>query len=303
MHRAIPALFTALLAINLVSCGSDTSEPESPTVDPAQLMREIDEAFPSDGAKADNEMREADLAAPIKLHCYSHNPCDATYTPEKWVMSDTCHGRVDSYGMGPELKDGQTYLQTNGVFEVESANNGWTMMHDPYLITKDGFTETVAMAVNCHPSGSDQLWSSTVDSGQKARLFGVWIVPESAEYIVLGGVKMRAPDTDAGSEIDDRESLRPPQPEAASTSITLPSPSAPVGDSYTGYENGYSSGSPADEDPYGSQIPPRADGCVGPAAVCGYYDEQGNPIWFDKQTGETSPGYYDADGNPTMDPQ
>lgn len=48
--------------------------------------------------------------------------------------------------------------------------------------------------------------------------------------------------------------------------------------------------------------PPRADGCVGPAAVCGYYDENGNPIWFDKQTLETSPRYYDEYGNPTMTP-
>lgn len=49
-----------------------------------------------------------------------------------------------------------------------------------------------------------------------------------------------------------------------------------------------------EEDPY------RADGCVGPAAVCGYYDEYGNPIWFDKLTGESSPRYYDEYGNPTM---
>ena len=49
-----------------------------------------------------------------------------------------------------------------------------------------------------------------------------------------------------------------------------------------------------EEDPY------RADGCVGPAAVCGYYDEYGNPIWFDKMTGESSPRYYDEYGNPTM---
>lgn len=48
--------------------------------------------------------------------------------------------------------------------------------------------------------------------------------------------------------------------------------------------------------------PPRADGCVGPAATCGYYDENGNPVWFDKQTLETSPRYFDEFGNPTMEP-
>lgn len=47
--------------------------------------------------------------------------------------------------------------------------------------------------------------------------------------------------------------------------------------------------------------PPRTDGCVGPAATCGYYDEAGNPVWFDKMTGETSPRYFDEFGNPTME--
>ncbi|MGN0096432.1 MAG: hypothetical protein ACI38U_10235 [Corynebacterium sp.] len=47
--------------------------------------------------------------------------------------------------------------------------------------------------------------------------------------------------------------------------------------------------------------PYRSDGCVGPAATCGYYDDNGNPIWFDKETGETSPRYYDENGNPTME--
>lgn len=56
---------------------------------------------------------------------------------------------------------------------------------------------------------------------------------------------------------------------------------------------------PSEAGPYGGS--PRADGCVGPAAVCGYYDEYGNPIWVDKTTGETSPRYYDEYGNPTME--
>lgn len=47
--------------------------------------------------------------------------------------------------------------------------------------------------------------------------------------------------------------------------------------------------------------PTRTDGCVGPAATCGYYDNNGNPIWVDKETGETSLRYYDENGNPTME--
>lgn len=53
---------------------------------------------------------------------------------------------------------------------------------------------------------------------------------------------------------------------------------------------------------YPNDEPYRADGCVGAAAACGYYDDAGSPIWFDKQTLETSPRYYDEYGNPTMSP-
>lgn len=59
-------------------------------------------------------------------------------------------------------------------------------------------------------------------------------------------------------------------------------------------------GAPPSQTGFHDEGPYRADGCVGPAAVCGYYDEYGNPIWFDKMTGETSPRYYDEYGNPTM---
>ncbi|MEW1938437.1 hypothetical protein AB0331_13845 [Dietzia maris] len=59
---------------------------------------------------------------------------------------------------------------------------------------------------------------------------------------------------------------------------------------------------PVQSEPGLYEDPPRADGCVGPAAVCGYYDESGNPVWFDRETGETSPRYLDENGNPTMDP-
>lgn len=75
------------------------------------------------------------------------------------------------------------------------------------------------------------------------------------------------------------------------------------GDAYNASESWYSSpDNPALAEHYANQTPPRADGCVGPAAVCGYYDDAGTPIWFDKLTLESSPRYYDENGNPTMNP-
>lgn len=47
--------------------------------------------------------------------------------------------------------------------------------------------------------------------------------------------------------------------------------------------------------------PYRSDGCIGPAAVCGYYDENGEPIWWDQENQVSSPRYYDENGDPTME--
>lgn len=59
---------------------------------------------------------------------------------------------------------------------------------------------------------------------------------------------------------------------------------------------------PAQPWPGENEDPPRADGCVGPTATCGHYDENGNPVWFDKETLETAPRYVDEFGNPTREP-
>lgn len=203
MKRSFVLVAAAGLVLAGCGGGDDSQQAATPTFDEETFMQELNEAFPEDGSTPDAEMEEVSTSDPISVECYSHNPCDATYTPEQYVVSDACYGAVDSYGMGPELEDGMTYLQTNGVFEVHSAESGWTMLNDPQIITDDGFTEMVGLSVNCRAGGNDQDWGTTVDTGQKARVYGAWVIPEDTEYMILEGKKIKLPEVDDAAEIDD----------------------------------------------------------------------------------------------------
>ena len=204
-------LFPILLvttALTLTACSGGEQAAQQPN--PDTLQSELAQAYPSDGATPSDGLTEISESDPIPFTCYSHMPCDATFTPEMYAVSDECKGRVDSYGQGPELADGQTLLQAQGIFEVKSAANGWTMMDDPTVITKDGLTKTVDMTVNCHEPKDLELWSTTVDAGQKSQVFGAWIIPEDAEYMVLGGAKMKLPANDGAKELSDVEGGQAP---------------------------------------------------------------------------------------------
>nr|WP_286981385.1 hypothetical protein [Corynebacterium sp. UBA5992] len=201
--KKLTPLFLALPLL-LAACGSNEPTPEEIQSSEAQaILDSINEDFPSEGVTPNPELVQVKSGDSITLSCYNHQPCDGTLALESVTMSDRCEGRVDSYGMGPELEEGQTYLQVKALFDLKSSAIGWSMLDDPQIIDKEGLTQSVGMAINCHENGEYQLWSSTLDAGQKAKHFGVWIVPEDAEYALLEGAKLELPKADSGTEIDD----------------------------------------------------------------------------------------------------
>lgn len=189
-----------VLAVPLLIAGCGAAEPE-PT--PEEIfLSEMEAAFdPPEGVEANSDLTEISEGGTFHLDCYSHLPCDGDFTIETITMSDECAQRVEDYGLGPELEEGQTYLQVDGIFELHTAANGWTMLDDPQVINADGFTENVKMAINCHEDGEYQLWSSTLDAGQKAKHFGVWIVPEGATHALIEDVKITLPKVDDKPEV------------------------------------------------------------------------------------------------------
>lgn len=306
MKRLLLTLSTLILALGVTACSPDGGTASS-SPDPEAMLSEFESAVaPPEGVEPAGGVDEIKVGEPINFDCYSHLPCDAYFTPEDVTMSDACIGRADDYGSGPELVDGKTYLQVSGIFEVRTADNGWTMLHDPQIIGSEGFTETPEMAINCHEGDGYESWSNTLDEGQKAKHFGVWIVPEDAEYMLLENTKMKLPKVEEAGEIVDTtpavsvtqsavpETTAAPAPGPASPAPG-PASSAPV--FVECWENDAALMSdqtiiydPINCDLDGSVDPstvPYAEGGTCPAAICGYgTNDQGqrNPTSGEIQT-------------------
>jgi hypothetical protein len=191
-------LFPIALAtpLALAACGQSEPTPEE------LFTNEAEQGFaPQETVEAPPELTEVAEGDTINITCYAERPCDSDLTLESVTMSDECVQHVDDYGMGAELYQGETYLQIEGIYELHSSAGGWSMLDDPQIINADGFTESVGMAINCHEQGEYQMWLDTLDVGQKAKHFGVWVVPEGATHALLGDAKIELPETDDKSEI------------------------------------------------------------------------------------------------------
>lgn len=199
MKRKLAAT-TAALALTLTACGQ-TEEEQAQASQEAMLSELQQQIDPPEGVEPEPTTAEISEGDDLPITCYSHLPCDGSFTIESVTMSDACEGRVDDYGMGAELEEGQTYLQISGVFELRSADNGWTMLDDPQIVNAEGFTENIGMSTNCREDGEYQSWSNTLDEGQKSRNFGAWIVPDDAEFALFRNAQLTLPETDDAAEI------------------------------------------------------------------------------------------------------
>lgn len=199
MKKTLTAALAGL-ALTLTACGQ--SEEEKAQASQEAMLSEFEQKVaPPEGVTPEPTTVEISEGDVLPITCYSHLPCDGSFTVESVTMSDACEGRVEDYGMGTELEEGQTYLQISGVFELPSAANGWSMLDDPQIINSEGFTENTGMATNCQEDGEYQSWSSTLDVGQKSKNFGAWIVPEDAEVALFPDGRINLPDTDDATEI------------------------------------------------------------------------------------------------------
>lgn len=195
---------------------------------------------------SDTNLPTAEVGDTLATECMSTNPCSASFTITDITASDTCVGRFDNYGDGiDQLDEGKMYVSMAGEFEVDYSNNGWTMMHDPKFIDGEGFTITGSSGF-CHSDEPYSSWSTTVDEGQKARVFGAWIVPDDATHLLLMDhqidipeVEDAAPSPEPTVPATSAEVPAPPTPKDAPASeptVEAPAASPPVG--FTGAPNG-----------------------------------------------------------------
>ena len=231
MKRLLSIL--AVLPLTLAACSSEPTPEEAEASRVETMLSEAQEKLdPSEGAKPKDDLQNVKVGDSIHLTCYSHNPCDGELKIESVTLSDKCEGTVDSYGSGPELEGGKTYLQIKADYSLKNLDGGWSMLNDPQIVNADGYTQNVEMSINCHEPDGYELWSATLDEGQKAKHFGVWIVPEDSAQALLEGAKIELPKVDDAAEINDEEDAGTASSGGSGSSAQDGAYSAPAVDSY-----------------------------------------------------------------------
>lgn len=84
----------------------------------------------------------------------------------------------------------QLWANVDVVQAQTSVGNNWITLDDPNIVDKDGFTQSVEMDINCRDSAEGhQIWHSPIDSGDKMRLYGSFIVPDEIQELRIMGIK------------------------------------------------------------------------------------------------------------------
>lgn len=169
MKRIRAILSSCVLVGGLTACG-DAEQQNTPTPEP-----------PPSATTASNQHATFKIGETMNVG-YDGDIVHLTITAAQ-VGGECKYGTVD-YLIPSTDADGQL-VQLWAEIEAEALNhNTWTMVSDPEVITKDGFTERINPAGDCAPSPDGRSsWSESVDLGEKIRVYGSFRVPTEFEAL------------------------------------------------------------------------------------------------------------------------
>lgn len=191
MKKIAPIALALPLALMLTACGDDNGDTNT---EQATQQEQTTTQAPDEGASDENPAA-TELGQTVNLSQLPGNETNFTLTDMS--VGEECRYGTNDYGgeEDPEfgkVPEGKQLLQLWAdvdVVHVEtSVGNDWIMVEDPIVQDADGYTQTPDMDVDCRPADDGhELWSSTIDSGQKMRIYGSFIIPEGATKIGING--------------------------------------------------------------------------------------------------------------------
>lgn len=318
------------LALSISSCSNPSRSSTEQPVETSSAVQTTTSAAPSGPV-------EVELGETITLTQNGMGPREVDLVINDISVSRECHNGES--GTIDHLEGDGYYIQMTGEMDAKKLQGKYGFdFTDLTGLDSNGYTVTINYAHGCESAykakDDHQSFSDAIGEAEKAR--GVlefwtselpetlkyteqyepveyfWNVPEFSEPATT-----TAEQSEPAAVEEASPAAAPEEPYVVECLQGTPGPAlwsdgtmahsdycwhANGGPAYAEAES--QSGLKSFEDHEGYDPNPfRSDGCFGPAAVCGYYDDQGNPIWFDKMTGETSPRYYDEFGNPTVVPQ
>ena len=322
------ALSLAALSLALVSC-SNPANSEAPQ--PALSTS----AAPTTTSSAPKEPTKVELGETITLTDGEDESQEVALTIDDIDVSRQCHNGQSTSNDAPK-EDGY-YIQMTGEVDAKKLQDTYSFSFaDLTAETSDGDEMNIEAADGCENVHEDlegyQDFSKKISEGATVQgVLEFWVsdLPQTLTYSPANDPNnfvWGVPELTEVGETSTGQSAPEPTQEVAPAATDeepyvveclfgTPGPAlwsdgttayseycfhANGGPKYLEIESQSGLAQPENSALYDPE-PYRSDGCVGPAAVCGYYDNDGNPIWVDKTTGETAPREYDEFGNPTLD--
>ena len=183
MKKLLPLL--TIPALFLVGCdNNDEPEPQAaPNPETESVSPESEES--TKGFDYDREIGE-------ELQLASNPTNDVILKVTDITLGEECKYGTNNYGEEPYDLNGNQYLQVSAEVDaknvVTDAGGDWIMLNDPEILDADGFTQSTGIAVDCqNADDGHEIWSTTIDSGQKKRIYGAFEVPQGATKVVIEG--------------------------------------------------------------------------------------------------------------------
>lgn len=168
---------------------------------------------------------EGTIGQPFNISVLPGN--EVNLTIKEITIGESCRYGTNDYSFNDDPTFGKTpegkalmqiWADVDVVNVTTSVGNNWIMIKDPVIIDSEGFTQLPEMDIDCKTADDGhELWSSTVDSGTKMRIYGSFIVPEDVSAVNVEGIpfdvasaeitttEAPAPTTSAGAPIAQTE--------------------------------------------------------------------------------------------------
>ena len=174
-----------LTALALAACGADSD------TNAGTITQEVAaEAAPETTEEAPEAATTGDT---VNIATQPGNEVTMTITDTQ--LGGECRYGTNDYGgeYDPDfgkLPEGKQLLQLWADVDVLTlSDREWIMLNDPDVIDADGYTQMVEMDIDCrNADDGHQAWSSTIDQGDKKRLYGSFVVPEGIQKIRLHNI-------------------------------------------------------------------------------------------------------------------
>ncbi|AJE67484.1 hypothetical protein SB89_07990 [Corynebacterium glutamicum] len=188
----------------------------------------VQEATETASASASAEIAPVPLTAeldqPIPVTCY-WDDCIGEITIAKITIGENCETGIIDFGEESNADTtGKQVMQVWGELEVikgREGQNGESLkvsVDDPKVIDGEGFTQNTER-YHCQQIDNYESWVYPVRAGQKARIYGDFLIPEGAKTLLVEDYEIELPKPNVSEPSTETE-----VPSEMQTSPSIPEP-------------------------------------------------------------------------------